>query len=292
MTRPYGDLMRAGTLSHVWRYPVKSMAGERLDAAALTWRGIPGDRGWAVYDESRGGITGAKRLPLLRGCRAQYTSPPVPGASSPAAVIILPDGTRVATDSPDAAGRLGDFFGRPVTLRSLGPAGSGTAPRLTSAEESPETDRGLMGLLPGEPEPDMSAFTPERLRELREGNFFDAFPVHLITRTTLRTLEQLAPESVWDERRFRPNLLVEADDPTGFPELGWLGRRLRVGSAVIEVVTGCPRCVMTTQPVEDIPLDHRVMRTLVRETHHTAGIYAGVVAEGEFRVGDEVEFLD
>jgi hypothetical protein len=284
--------MRIGTVSQVWRYPVKSMGGERLEAAPLTWRGIPGDRGWAVYDESRNGITGAKRLPPLRACRARYSSEPVPGAGSPPAEITLPDGTRVVTDSAEAARRLGELFGRPVTLRPLGPAGSESAPRLTSEGETPDTVRGLMGLMPGEPEPDMSEFTPERLRLLRQGNFFDAFPVHLLTRTTLRTLARLAPESVWDERRFRPNLLVEADDPEGYPELGWIRRRLRVGTAVIDVVSGCPRCVMVTQPVDGVPQDHRVMRTLVRETKHTAGIYAGVVEEGAVRVGDEVAVLE
>jgi MOSC domain-containing protein len=284
--------MRVGSISQLWRYPVKSMAGERLDTAAVTWRGIPGDRGWAVYDESRNGITGAKRLPLLRACRARYARPPVPGAGSPPAEITLPDGTLILTDSHGAAGRLGGLLGRPVTLRSLGPAGSESAQRLTAEGESADAVRGMMGLLPDEPTADMSEFPAERLRLLRQGNFFDAFPIHLLTRTSLRTLAQRAPESIWDERRFRPNLLVEADDPAGYPELGWLGRRLRVGGAVLEVVTGCPRCVMVTQPAEDVPQDHRVMRTLVRETRHTAGIYAGVAGEGEVSVGDEVEILE
>lgn len=267
------------------------MAGERLETAALTWRGIPGDRGWAVYDESRGGITGAKRLPLLRACRARYASEPVSGAGSPPAEISLPNEAPLQTDSADAARRLSDFLGRPVTLRPLGPAGSESAPRLTMEGEPPDTVRGMMGLLPDEPMPDMSEFPPERLRLLRQGNFFDAFPIHLLTHTTLRTLARLAPESVWDERRFRSNLLVEALDSEGYPELGWMRRRLRVGTAVIEVVTGCPRCVVVTQPVDDVPQDHRVMRTLVQETQHTAGIYASVVAEGEVRVGDVVEVL-
>jgi len=280
--------MRVGTVVQLWRYPVKSMTGERMPSAALTWRGIPGDRGWAVYDETRKGITGAKRLPPLRGCAARYAQEPVAGAPSPPAEITLPDGSSFRTDSEDGARRLSDAFGRPVSLRALGPAGSGTDPRLTSADESEETIRALNGLLPGEPMPDMSEFPPERLRLLRQGNFFDALPIHLITRTTLRTLAQIAPESSWDERRFRPNLLVETDAPDGYPELEWIGRRIGIGAAVIEVVTGCPRCVMVTQPVEDVPQDHRIMRTLVRETKHTAGIYARVVSEGDVRMGDEV----
>lgn len=283
--------MRIGTISQLWRYPVKSMGGERLESAALTWRGIPGDRGWAVYDEQRNGVTNAKRLPPLRACRARYSTEPVSGAASPPAEITFPDGAPFLTDSADAARRLGELVGRPVSLRPLGPAGSESSPRLTSEGETPETLRELMGVLPDETMPDFSEFPPERLRLLRQGNFFDALPIHLLTRTTLKTLARLAPESVWDERRFRPNLFVEADDLEGYPELGWIRRRLRVGTAVIEVVTGCPRCVMATQAVDDVPQDHRVMRTLVRETKHLAGIYAGVVEEGEVRVGDEVEVL-
>lgn len=77
---------------------------------------------------------------------------------------------------------------------------------------------------------------------------------------------------------------------TGFLE-GAGPRRVRLGTAVIDVVTGCPRCVVVTQAVDGVPQDHRVMRTLVRETRHIAGIYAGVVEEGVVRVGDEVSIL-
>jgi hypothetical protein len=284
--------MRIGTISQLWRYPVKSMGGERLKSATLSWRGIPGDRGWAVYDESRSGITTAKRVPPLRTCRARYAAEPVSGAGSPSAEITFPDGTTVSTESAEASRRLSELAGRTVSLRALGPAGSEAAPRITTAGESPEAIRALMGILPGEPEADMSAFAPERLRLLRQGNFFDAHSLHLITRTTLRTLARLAPESDWDERRFRPNLLVETGDPNGLPEIAWLGRRLRVGGAIIEVVTGCPRCVMVTLPGDDLPQDPRIMRTLVRETNHTAGIYASVVEEGYVREGDAIEMLD
>ena len=269
------------------------MSGERIESATLTSVGIPGDRGWAVYDHTRNGITGAKRLPPLRGCRARYTTEPPVGASPPAAEITFPDGSRASSDSARTAELLGALVGRAVTLHALGGAHSAGLARVTSADETAETVRTVMGLLPGEPEADMSEFPPERLRQLRQGNFFDALPLHLLTLATLRTLERIAPESTWDERRFRPNLVVELEEGTGYPELAWLGRRVRVGGATIQIVTGCPRCVMVTQPVDgELPQDHQVMRTLVRETRHTAGVYARVASEGDVRVGDGIELLD
>ncbi|MEO6463682.1 MAG: MOSC domain-containing protein [Candidatus Eisenbacteria bacterium] len=250
---------------------------------------FPGDRGWAVFDETRGGVTNAKRLPALRAFRVRYLSAPSPGEASPPIEITLPDGGTVCSDAPDAAERLSSALGREVSLRALGPAGSASATRLTMGDESDAAARAMMGLEPGEPEPDMSAFPPERLRLLRQDNFFDAMPIHLLSRATLRTLGRIAPESSWDERRFRMNILIEAEGD--YPELGWIGRRVRVGGAVLEIATGCPRCVVPTQAVDELPRDPRIMRTLVRETKHTAGVYAGVVEEGVVRPGDPVELL-
>ena len=280
--------MQVGTVASLWRYPVKSMAGERREHATVTWRGIPGDRGWAVFDDVRGGVTNAKRVPPLRRLRARYLEEPASGASSPPILITLPDGSTVRSSDADAAQRLSGAVGRAVSLRALGPAGTEAAPRLTLDDEPEDYVRELMGLEPGEPMPDFSEYPPERLRLLRQGNFFDAMPIHLITRTTLSTLAGIAPDSKWDERRFRPNVVVEATSAEGYPELGWVGRRVRIGTAVIEVASGCPRCVMATLAVDELTHDPRVMRTLVRETAHNAGIYAGVVEPGEVAIGDPV----
>jgi uncharacterized protein YcbX len=57
--------MQVGTIGEIWRYPVKSMVGERIDGCDLTAAGLPGDRGLAVRDEERGGIRGAKKIPAL-----------------------------------------------------------------------------------------------------------------------------------------------------------------------------------------------------------------------------------
>ena len=86
--------MSLGSLSAIYRYPVKSMLGETLEAASLGPRGLPGDRAWATRDEQRGGITGAKKIPGLMSCAARYLEEPGDGPA-PAPEIELPGGERL-----------------------------------------------------------------------------------------------------------------------------------------------------------------------------------------------------
>jgi hypothetical protein len=56
-------------VASIWRYPVKSMAGERLSSAHLTRTGLVGDRIVQVYDR-RGRVVTARRFPRLLRLRA------------------------------------------------------------------------------------------------------------------------------------------------------------------------------------------------------------------------------
>src|SRR3712207_1904938 len=70
---------RVGTVSEVWRYPVKSMRGERCERARLTTSGVLGDRAWALREPATGRIASAKRFPRMLDFRATYTREPEPG---------------------------------------------------------------------------------------------------------------------------------------------------------------------------------------------------------------------
>jgi uncharacterized protein YcbX len=275
----------------IWRHPVKSMEGERIAAATLDAQGVPGDRAWAVRDEVRGGIRGAKKIPPLMRCQARYPEEPKPGAPAPAPEITLPDGASLRADDPDAAERLSNALATRVTLWPLRPPEDLAHYRRgapTHADVQAEL-RAVFGRDPDEPLPDLSVFPRELFEyESPPGTYFDAFPLLLLTDATLRRLAELAPSSRIDVRRFRPNLLLETE-ASGFVEAGWVGARLRVGGAVLDVTVSCPRCVMITHGFADLPRDPGLMRTVVREADQCVGVYAVVREPGPVREGDAVE---
>lgn len=282
--------MSIGTISALYRYPVKSMGGERVDALSLSHRGVYGDRAWAVRDEERGGIRGGKRFPELMQCSARYLETP-PDEGSISAELTLPDGSTLGIDDPATAERLSDLVRSPLTVWPLLPADQlehyrRGAPVLDDMEAE---FRRIFGRTADEPLPDVSGF-PDFLREFESppGTYFDAFPILLMTTESLATLEQSAPEQAYHVDRFRPNLLVETGSDDPFPERSWLGQTLRIGTVELEITMNCPRCVMTTHGFRDLPKDPGIMRTLVRENGGELGVYATVRTPGEIRQGDSL----
>jgi uncharacterized protein len=284
--------MTVGTLAALWRHPVKSMGGERLAETRLAEDGVPGDRGWAVRDEKRGGIRGAKKIPALMQLAARCVEEPAPGRW-PAPEITLPDGSVVRADAPDAATRVSAALDTPVTLWPRLPASAREHYRRGAPDHADMLTelRAIFGRTPDEPLPDLGAFPPEILEfESPLGTYFDAYPLLLLTDATLRRLQALAPGSRVDVRRFRPNLVIETG-AEGFVEQEWIGRRLALGEAQLEVVVGCPRCVMITHAFADLPGDPGLMRTVVKEADQNVGVYARVLTPGRVAVGDSVRVL-
>src|SRR5438270_4487323 len=109
----------AGSVVGLWRYPVKSMMGEELNAAEVMERGLVGDRQFAVVDASTGKVAGAKN-PRKWGnffdFRAAYVEPPESGSKLPAVRLTLPDGTVVTSEQPNVAQVLSKALGREVAF--------------------------------------------------------------------------------------------------------------------------------------------------------------------------------
>jgi MOSC domain-containing protein len=134
------------------------------------------------------------------------------------------------------------------------------------------------------------------------GAHHDLAPVHLIAASTLERLRAAAPESVWDARRFRPNLVLDDGPAThGFAEDELLGASLRGRSGLeLTVELPTPRCVVPTRAHEELPADPEILRTIVREhrvdlgpfgRQGCVGAYAEVANEGSINVGERLEVV-
>ena len=284
-------------MRELWRYPVKSMRGERVDEAVVhAGIGIAGDRGWAVRDEATLEIRSAKRLAALLHCAARYVTEPV-GADTPAVAITLPDGDQVRSDDPAVHDVVSAALGRRVTLW---PRVGADHPEhfLRRDQIDAEEMRRQYGLSDDEPLPAPPSAAPPRRSDLRRyvsplGTYFDADELHVLSTATLAELRRRHPDAGVDVRRYRPNIVVDTGPaPLGeLTEFAWVGRRLRMGELVLDVPRRTQRCVMITHAQGELGSDRSVLRTLVRETGHTLGVAGDVVTPGTVRVGDPVELL-
>jgi uncharacterized protein YcbX len=282
-------MMPAGSVQSLWRYPVKSMLGEELEACEVTERGFRGDRAYALVDAEDGKVASTKnprKWARLFECRARFFD------EGSELRITLPDGATVSAGDPAAADLLSGVLGRKATLR-------------TSVAGPPVIEELWL-----DGAPDGRAVTDETIaRGSPAGTFFDYSVVHLVTTGTLTRLAELYPAGRFDVRRFRPNLVVStADDGAAeFVENDWIGKTVAIGDSVRLAVTDpCARCVMTTLAQEDLPADPGILRTAARHNSlvggdgrgpegvypASVGVYAKVLSGGVVRRGDSVRLTE
>ena len=264
-------VVRAGSkVGGLWRYPVKSMQGEELNAVEVTQGGLLGDRRFAVVDAATGRVAGAKnprKWPGFFYFRAAYTVPPVGGQVLPSLRITTQDGTSVTTDDPDLTAVLSKALGREVWL-------SGGLAEAIAEDLEDGADEVVSWQLP-------------------EETFVDNSPVHLLTTATLDRLRAIYPAGRFEPRRFRPNIIVASPPQAeGFVENDWVGCQLGIGPQVRLLVTEpTGRCVMTMLPQGDLPHDRGILKTAVDHNNAAVGVYAQVLSGGQIRHGDAVTVL-
>jgi uncharacterized protein len=289
-----------GTVRALWRFPVKSMLGEELEAVDLGEGGVVGDRAYAIVDRETGKVASAKHSKLwpdLLKCRATFVEPPRPGDEVPPARIELADGSSVHSDAADVDAVLSRFFGREVELSSAAQNGY-TIDQYHPDEENydPEGHRDEVV----EAELGAAFFNERGLPSaVPEDSFFDLYPLSVLTTSTLDQLGELEPESRFDVRRFRMNVIVDTQG-SGFVENDWVGRKLAIGDDVqVGVALPDPRCCMPGVEQEDLPRDPKVLKTLARHNRidvagtlfPCAGVYAVAEAAGTIHQGDQVRLV-
>ena len=286
----------AGSVANLWRFPVKSMRGEPLNEAHVTERGIVGDRAYALIDTETGKVVSAKSVklfPNLFACRAAYVEAPLDGRELPPVRISLADGSSVTSDSSDVDRVLSRQFGRTVTLARFAPDDF-TIDMYEPDAKSADPDSGKVV----DQKLGTALFAQLGMQSpIPVGSFFDGYPLSVLTTSTLTRLGELRPETHFDQRRFRMNVIVDTQQ-NGFLENGWVGHELTIGDRIrLRVDMPVPRCVMTTLAQDELPQDMEVLRALVRHNRIAsgklgqlpcAGVYTVVVKSGMLRVGDAV----
>jgi uncharacterized protein len=264
-----------GTVVSIWRYPVKSMLGEELNASYVTERGLLGDRAYALVDEETGKVASAKnprKWEKLFDFRSVFIDPPQVAENIPHIKITLPDGTQVFSgQDKDIDYTLSKALGRDVRLVKA------NLDKPSYEEYWPDIE----GLAQREKVTD-EAMPPR--------TFFDIAVIHLLTTSTINRLRGLYPEGRFEVRRFRPNIVVEsASGEKDFIENSWIGKKITIGEDIVLRVMGpCTRCVMITLPQGDLPRDLGILGTVAKNNRVNVGVYASVLRSGTIHRGDLV----
>lgn len=225
----------------LYRYPVKAMAAEPLDAAEVGWNGIAGDRRWAFVREGleRNGFPWLtiRQVPRMALYKPRLVDPGLPDKSE----------TRVTTP----AGAEMDVLD------------AGLAAELGHGSRVIRLDRGA----------------------------FDAMPLSLISTQTLAALEENVGVEL-EERRFRPNIVVDCPGSSPFPEDQWIGMTVRLGAMRMRVDRRDKRCMVTNVDPDTGDQNPAVLRAITGVRQQCLGVYGSTVDPGLVSVGDPVVLRD
>jgi len=256
-----------GKVESLWRYPVKSMRGEEVNEAFVSFAGIYGDRLFAFKSVARPRgfpyLTGRDQAKMLL-YRAHFRYPdiaakppnladaegmgpglnPIPGDPADLAVDVeTPSGEVLSIDDPALMRKLGEGLRERETLTLL------------------RSERAMT----------------------------DCRPVSLFS---VQTAHRLGEEVgiVLDKRRFRANIFMNLASTSGFVEEAFVGRTLRIGAkVVISILERDPRCAMITIDPDTAERNTAILSEVTKAHDGSAGIYGAVLVEGMVRVGDDIE---
>jgi uncharacterized protein YcbX len=260
-------------LSGISIYPVKSLAGCRLDTVEIDRFGPVGDRRWLVTNPMGRFLTqrehpamaliSAKVTPdALQLCSGENTiNVPAPAVDSRERLVQVWEDHARARDAGDAAAAwLSERLGQDCRLFYM---------------------------------PDDSVRMVDGLYATRGEtvSFADGFPILLISQASLDALNSRLPSPV-PMNRFRPNLVVSGCEP--YAEDDW--KRIRIGGMTFDVAKPCSRCVIPSIVQETAERDPHINRVLARYRRVEGKIYFGqnllYQETGRLRLGDEVEVLE
>ncbi len=254
-----------GTLSSIWRYPVKSMRGESVDESYVAYTGLMGDRVYAVSSSTADPVfpwhtnreheefvlykarfkNPAQTLKpkTLEAALRERLNPPYPSASEFGVDVQIPNGETMDIEDPAFIDHLND--------KSNG---------------------------------ELRVFFTQK-------NMVDCRPLSLFS---LQTLDQLSREIdiKLDKRRFRANFYVDWNSSSGFYENELVGRKIRIGERLeIVIIELDPRCKTISIDPDTAKVQPRLLRHVVKKHGGFAGVFAAVLQEGAVKTGDKISLM-
>jgi uncharacterized protein YcbX len=257
-----------GRIDSLWRYPVKSMAGEEMEEMFAGYAGVYGDRLFAFRSSGAPAgfpyFTGRDQRHMIR-YRPRFRNPEK--AARPINLFEAEEnGAAPLSGSPeelmiDVQTPTGDLFAidDPALIDSL----------------RAEIDHNH----------EISLIRSDRA-------LTDCAPVSFFSLQTVRQLEEESGTRI-DKRQFRASVYLDLPGLGAFAEDEFVGRSLRLGSKVVATVTKRDgRCMMITLDPETSEKSPPVLKAVAQKHDGKAGIYSAVVVEGLIRKGDPVELID
>jgi len=150
-------------------------------------------------------------FPNLLDCKAAFVEPPRRSGDLPPVQILLPDSTTVRSDSGEVDRVLSVYFKRNVTLGRAAPDDftiDRYHPDVEGADPGGNRDMVVAQKLGAALFAELGMESPVPV-----GSFFDVFPLSVLTTSTLAQLDGVRPQSRFDQRRFRMNVIVETERP-------------------------------------------------------------------------------
>lgn len=244
---------KVGHIQELWRYPVSSTGGEMCNALSIDERGLEGDRRFGLFETETGAIATPEKDPRWRPALLLGSRVGETGET----LIRFPGDQELSIEDRHIVERLSAHFGFGVSLGKYPDVAEEISPRLPVI-----------------------------------GRAYKASPLHLLSSSSVRQIEGRLVTQEADRRRFRPSLLLDTALTDDFPEDGWIGAILHIGSVRAIVIERTKRCGVTLIPQPDLPEQPEVLRTILRTNHRCLGVYCDVIDPGILQVGMDVFIED
>lgn len=241
------------------RHPLKSHGREALSHVRLNeGEGLPWDRQWAVAHDAAKIVEGewSPCQNFSRGSKAPKLMAINARLNESDATLTLTHPERPdITFCPDDAADAARFID---WVRPISPADRALPARVYSVKGRGMTDTDY---------PSVSLISLASNRALGEHMGVDLSPL-----------------------RWRGNIWLESLQP--WEERNWIGRRIKIGTAVLEIVEPKERCLATTANPVTGERDADTLRALMAlHGDKDFGLYAKVIGSGEINAGDKAELL-